>query len=260
MLTSRQNTLVKTLRSLHNVKGRSKQHRFLVEGTHLIQAAVGADYPLEVLCYSDRWRLSHPELWTTLEAQVPRLEECTEELLDYAATTVNSDGVMAIASMPPPPDLALPQGFGLLLQTLQDPGNVGTILRTAAATGTDVIWLSPDSVDPTHPKLLRASAGAWFQVPLQVCNDPLAWIDRCRANGIQIIATSSHATHTYWEMNFKPPTIVLMGNEGIGLPLDLQEKSDQVVKIPLNPGVESLNVAIATALILYEVKRQRSML
>jgi len=257
MLTSRQNPLIKTLRSLHTVKGRSQQQQFLLEGTHLIQAAVRAAYPLTVLCYSDRWRESEPALWSILESQVPRLECCSDELLDYAATTVNSDGIMAIATMPTPATLELPQKLGLLLQTLQDPGNVGTILRTAAATGIDGIWLSEDSVDPTHPKLLRASAGCWFNVPLQGCENSLEWVDRCQQKGLQIVATSSHASQSYWDINFSRPTIVIMGNEGMGLPLNLQEKADQVVKIPINSGVESLNVAIATALILYEAKRQR---
>ena len=257
MLTSRQNPLIKTLRSLHTVKGRSQQKQFLLEGTHLIQAAVRTGYPLTVLCYSDRWRESEPELWSILESQIPRLECCSDELLDYAATTVNSDGIMAIATVPPLSTLELPQNLGLLLQTLQDPGNVGTILRTAAATGIDGIWLSEDSVDPTHPKLLRASAGCWFDVPLQVCENSLEWVDRCKEKGLQTVATSSHASQSYWDIDFSRPTIVVMGNEGMGLPPHLQEKADQVVKIPINSGVESLNVAIATALILYEAKRQR---
>lgn len=256
LITSRQNPLIKKVRSLHGVKGRSAHQEFLLEGTHLIEAALRVDYPLLVVCATERWIDRYADRWSLLGQRGARREILSDELLDYAASTLHPDGILAIAPCPPVSDLRLPQSLGLLLETLQDPGNVGTILRTAAAIGLGQVWLTGDSVDLTHPKLLRASAGAWFDVSLAVCPTPLDWIDRCRRSGIQVVATSSHAQDTYWDVNFNHPTLILMGNEGAGLSPELQAQADRVVTIPLNPGVESLNVSIATALMLYEAKRQ----
>lgn len=256
LLTSRQNPLVKKIRSLHGVKGRGIHQEFLLEGTHLIEAALRVSYPLSVVCASDRWCDRYPDLWNQLGQQVPRQEVFSGDLLEYAASTLHPDGILAIAPLPPPPDLKLPQSLGLLLETLQDPGNVGTILRTAAAIGLEQVWLTGDSVDPTHPKVLRASAGAWFDVSLHICPTPLKLLEQCHQEGIQVVATSSHAQETYWEVDFNRPTLILMGNEGAGLSPDLQAQAHRVVMIPQKIGVESLNVSIATALMLYEAKRQ----
>jgi len=256
MLTRRQNPLIKKLRSLHGVKGRGVHQAFLLEGTHLIEAALRVNYPLAVVCASQRWCDRYPDLWNRLGRQGGRQEILSDELLDYSASTLHPDGILAIAPLPLPSVLHLPQSLGLLLETLQDPGNVGTILRTAAAIGVDQIWLTGDSVDPTHPKLLRASAGAWFDVSIEICPTPQTLLHRCRQEGIQVVATSSHAQETYWDVDFKRPTLIVMGNEGAGLSPDLQAQADRVVMIPLSAGVESLNVSIATALMLYEAKRQ----
>jgi TrmH family RNA methyltransferase len=169
---------------------------------------------------------------------------------------VHGDGVVVVAPVPLGEGQVPPSSLGVLLETLQDPGNVGTILRTASAAGINQVWLTGDSVDLTHPKLLRSSAGSWFDVTLQDCGDPVAWIEDCRRGGVQIVATSSHASADYWTLDFTRPTLLLMGNEGAGLSQRLQDQADRVVKIPVDPRVESLNVAIATALMVYEAKRQ----
>ena len=144
-----------------------------------------------------------------------------------------------------------------MLERLQDPGNLGTIIRTGAATEIDGIWLSHDSVDIDNPKVLRASAGAWFQVPLLIESDLKNLVRRYKDYGINIVATVPNATQTYWELEFVKPTLILLGNEGAGISQELVDLADEVVTIPLAINTESLNVAIATALILYEAKRQK---
>ncbi len=173
-------------------------------------------------------------------------------------TTVEPDGVAATVtrqSLPAP----IFSSLGLALETIQDPGNMGTMIRTAAAVGADGLLLSADSVDPDHPKVLRASAGEWFQVPVTVSSNLQLDISHCHQRGMQVVATLPTATLTYWEIDLCPPTLIIMGNEGAGLSQELAELADQQIAIPLNPGVESLNVAIAAALVLYEAKRQRSL-
>ena len=147
-------------------------------------------------------------------------------------------------------------GLVLALETVQDPGNLGTIIRTAAAAGASGLWLSEDSVDLDNPKVLRASAGQWFRLKMAVSEDLKATVQQSQQAGMQVVATLPSATLTYWEVDWRKPSLILLGNEGAGLSADLAAMADQQVKIPLSPGVESLNVAIAAALMLYEAQRQ----
>lgn len=259
MLTSLQNPLIKQLRKLHRSKERHDQGRFLLEGTHLIEEACAVHYPLSVVCCTPDWQASHPRLWKRLAQQAERLELVSEAVLAAIATTVHPDGIVATAPRPAPTLLFdRPLTLGLALETLQDPGNLGTIIRTAAAAGVDGLWLSADSVDLDHPKALRASAGQWFRLPMAVSADLPSTVQHYHAVGVQIIATLPTAPQTYWEADLTKPSLLLMGNEGSGLSPELAAIADMAVRIPLAAGVESLNVAIATALILYEAQRQRT--
>ncbi len=256
MLTSLQNPLVKSFRKLHQAKARRSQQQFLLEGTHLIQEALGSNYPLEVVCYTPAWEQAYPDLALALGRYAERVEQVSEAVLGGMATTQHPDGVVAVApQILRQPDPAI-QGVGLAIENLQDPGNLGTIVRTAAAAGADGLWLSADSVAPDHPKVLRASAGQWFRLPLAVVDDVAAlMVDWARA-GVQLVTTSSHATVDFWTVDFTQPTVIVLGNEGAGLSAGLQQQATVTVRIPMAGGVESLNVGIAAALLLYEARRQ----
>lgn len=267
MLTSLQNPLVKQIRKLHRAKERREQSLFLLEGTHLLEAACTVSFPLETICYTEAWLANHPDLWQQAAQQATRVELVSEAVLQAIATTVNPDGVVATAqrialASPTEPSPAahsigrIPQ-LGIALETLQDPGNLGTVIRTAAAVGVDGLWLSDDSVDLDHPKVLRASAGQWFQLPMQVSQNLQTDLQQLQRQGVQIVATLPTAHLTYWQVDLTRPTVVVLGNEGAGLTPPIAALADVAVKIPLAPGVESLNVAIAAALILYEAQRQR---
>ncbi len=259
MLTSLQNPLVKQLRRLHEPKGRRQQGVFLVEGTHLIEAALATETTLQVICSTPTWQTRHPELWQQGQARSQRVETVSEQLLGAIATTVHPDGVVATLSRDAIHTRLSPNvSLGVALETLQDPGNLGTIIRTAAAAGADGVWLSPDSVDLDHPKVLRASAGEWFKLPMAVSDNLAETICESQQAGVQIIATLPEADRTYWELDLTKPTLFLLGNEGAGLSAELANLADEAIRIPLEPGVESLNVAIATALVLYEARRQRT--
>ena len=257
MLTSLQNPLVKSIRKLHQAKVRRSQAQFLLEGTHLIQEALATHYPLEIVCYTPAWEATHPDLALALEQSAERVERVSDAVLEGMATTQHPDGVVAIASHSrrlPNPAI---QGIGLVVETLQDPGNLGTIIRTAVAAGAEGLWLSADSVAPDHPKVLRASAGQWFRLPLTVVDDLDSLLTDWERAGVQLVATSSHATVDYWAVDFTQPTVIVLGNEGAGLSAALQRRAAVQVRIPMVGEVESLNVGISAALLLYEGLRQR---
>jgi RNA methyltransferase, TrmH family len=257
MLTSLQNSLVKQFRRLHAAKYRRQEQCFLLEGTHLLQEAVLAEWPLAVVCYTESWLAREPDLLNRVQAAIPRCEQVSEDILTAIATTVHPDGVVAIAHSCPNAVVPI-QSLGLVLDTLQDPGNVGTILRTAAASGVEGVLLNAGSVDLENPKVLRASAGAWFRVKTGLCEDLLRTVDSYQKQGFQTVATTSNAELDYWAVDYTQPTLLLVGNEGAGLSAALIQAANLQVRIPMSAGVESLNAAIATAVILYEAKRQRA--
>ncbi|BAY35876.1 tRNA/rRNA methyltransferase SpoU [Nostoc sp. NIES-2111] len=256
MLTSLQNNLVKQIRKLHSTKERHKQGLFLLEGTHLLEEACAVNYHLEVVCCTQAWQANHAGLWEDACSRCDRSEIVSEEVLQAIATTVQPDGVVATAKRGEQQSQVPFTGVVLALETIQDPGNLGTIIRTAAAAGASGLWLSQDSVDLDNPKVLRASAGQWFRLATAVSEDLTATVQTCQQAGMQVIATLPTAKLTYWEVDWTKPSLILLGNEGAGLSADLAAMADQQVKIPLSPGVESLNVAIAAALMLYEAQRQ----
>ncbi|MEL6471582.1 MAG: RNA methyltransferase [Cyanobacteria bacterium J06623_4] len=262
MLTSLQNPTVKQLRKLQQPKERRKQAAILLEGTHLIEAASETGYPLQVLCYTEAWQARYPDISRQAVALATRVELVSPEVLTSIASTVSPDGVIATAprrnvwtslSSAPRDDATL----GVMMETLQDPGNLGTIIRTAAAAGSEALWLSPDSVDLGHPKVLRASAGQWFRQPMATV-DVAQKAQELKGNGIQVVATTAAAELDYWQLDLTRPTVFVMGNEGAGLSEQLMTAASVSVKIPVMPGVESLNVAVSTALLLYEARRQRA--
>lgn len=258
MLTSLQNPLVKQLRRLHRSKERREQQLCLLEGTNLIEAARSRHQPLVTACCTPSWTERYPDLWSWVNQHTERVELVSPEVLRSIATTVEPDGVVATlrrSTIPAPSFTSL----GLVLETIQDPGNAGTLIRTAAAVGADGILFSANSVDLDHPKVLRASAGAWFQIPMQVASDLTVEVRRYQSQGMQVIATLPEATQPYWEIDLRQPSLILLGNEGAGLSAELSAIANQQVTIPLQAGTESLNVAIAAGVILYEAKRQRQM-
>jgi RNA methyltransferase, TrmH family len=257
ILTSTQNPLVKGIRRLHQTKERQREQVFLLEGTHLLQEACAVHWPLETLCATPDWRSTHPQLWQTASQQSTRVELVGEKALAAMATTVHPDGVIAVAKRQSDRSPAPDGDLLLMLDRLQDPGNLGTIIRTAAAAGAAGIWTSTDSVELDHPKVLRASAGQWFRLPMEIGHQPLDLIRRYRQTGGQIVATAMAGAVDYWQVDFTQPTLILLGNEGAGLPPELIAEADRTVRVPMAPAVESLNVSITAALLLYEALRQR---
>ena len=256
MLTSLQNPLIKQLRKLHQAKARRTQGRFLIEGSHLLQEACALGHSLDCLCYTEAWQARYPQLAQQAQELAQQAVLVSAEVLAAIATTVNPDGVVATL---PHQVWAMPEEIqlGLAIETLQDPGNLGSLIRTGAAAGCEGLWLSEDSVDPENPKVLRSSAGQWFRLPVGSVPDLGAQVQQWQGQGIQVVATTAAADRNYWQVDWRQPSVILLGNEGAGLSEDLLDRVAVQVGIPMAAGVESLNVAIAAALLLYEARRQR---
>lgn len=256
LITSRRNPLVGRLRALHQPKGRREQGLLLLEGTHQVQELLRLGLQPEQLLATPAWIERHGAL---LADQALPLQPVGEEVMEAVATTDHPDGVVATLAREALPVARGDGAFVLALDQLQDPGNLGTLLRTALAAGVDEVWLG-GGADPLQPKVLRASAGAALALPLLRLTDRsglLPLLQRAAAEGRQLAATLVDATaQPYWQLEWTRPTVLLLGNEGAGLHPQLAALATHRVTIPHSAAVESLNVAVAAAPLLLERWRQ----
>jgi TrmH family RNA methyltransferase len=256
LITSRRNLLVGRLRALHQPKGRRELGLLLLEGTHQMQELVRLGLRPEQLLATSAWLERHGDL---IAAAAWQPQPVGDAVLAAVATTDSPDGVVATLARHMLPAARGQGGFVLALDQLQDPGNLGTLLRTALAAGVDELWLG-GGADPLQPKVLRASAGAGLALPLLREADRfglLPLLQRARAAGQQVVATVvDPSAKPYWQLDWTQPTVLLMGNEGAGLHPELAELATHRVTIPHSAAVESLNVAVAAAPLLLERCRQ----
>jgi len=265
LITSRRNPLVKRLRGLHGAKGRREQGLLLLEGTHLLQEVIRLQLVPSDLVATEAWLGAHGDLVAALSPALT-IHPVGPEVLEAVATTAHPDGVvltLASSALRVPPD---GQEFLLVLDGLQDPGNLGTLMRTALAAGVDGLWLA-EGADPHQPKVLRASAGAALALPIERM-DRSALAERLitgAARGLQLVAAvpplvdlNGERPLPYWHVDWTKPTALLLGQEGSGLAPELQALATHRITIPHSAAVESLNVAVSAAPLLLERLRQQT--
>jgi len=289
LISSRRNPLVGQLRALHQGRGRREQQRLLLEGTHLLQEVLRLGLRPDWLLATAPWMERHDALLAQLRQgalqgvspsggdSALQLRVVSEEVLAAVATTEQPDGVvltLPLDQLPwprawpasndqpgdsldqEPPQAPFPS-FVLALDRLQDPGNLGTLLRCALAAGVEEVWLA-GGADPHQPKVLRASAGAALALPLRRLQNLAPALAQAAGQGSQVVATVvAAAVRPYWELDWGQPTVLLLGNEGAGLDPALVALASERVTIPHAAAVESLNVALAAAPLLLERWRQR---
>jgi RNA methyltransferase, TrmH family len=237
VITSAANPRLKLVRKLAARRQREKLGLFVCEGEDLVTAALNAGLdPVEALVDADR---------PALLERLPRAEEVAPELMSEISTLAHPARVIAVfrrADLPRGTDAPT----GLALWHVRDPGNVGTLIRTADALGPAFVALSPGCADPAGPKALRASMGALFRVPL-------AGFDEAPGPRIALLPRDGRPVA---ELDFGKRVTFVLGAERTGLPEDVVAACDEVASIPIAAGAESLNVAVAGALALYELRRR----
>ncbi len=187
-------------------------------------------------------------------------EIVTDGVLKEASDTLTPQGIMAIVKKPVydlEEIITAPDANLVLLEDIRDPGNLGTILRTAEGAGVTGIILSKSSVDMYNPKVIRSTMGAIYRMPFIYAEDFKDTLIQIKKNNISIYAAHLDAAFAYDEVNYLEKCAVLIGNEANGLSDEIAGMSDQYIKIPMAGSVESLNAAIAAAIMMYEVFRQR---
>lgn len=237
---------------------RAREGLFLLEGPVVVRDALRAG-----VVFRDAFiRAGDPELAELhgeLRAAGFDAVEVGENVLKAVADTSSPQGVVAVAETPrfSLSDLSAEADLVLVLDQVRDPGNAGAMIRSAAAAGADCVVLTSGSVDAFGPKTVRASAGSAFKVPVVSSDETGPVIERLRAAGFMLVAGSGTAeTHVY-DVDLTGKVGVLVGNEAWGFSGPAAENADVTAGIPMEPGVESLNVAVAASILLFEVVRQR---
>jgi TrmH family RNA methyltransferase len=257
-VTSRQNAQVKELRRLFHAAAPNHQQEIAIEGVHLVEEAIRSGLRVSAVFAAEGAR-------ERLARLLPQVSERAEVLAlpdEVFASAVPSETPQGIAALvrarihalddllrQSPPLLVVAAG-------LQDPGNLGTIARSAEAFGATGLLIAEKTVSPWNWKAVRASVGSLFRLPWARVEGANA-LAELKSHGIAVLATSSHQGVAISEVDFTRPLALVVGNEGAGIAKEVFAQADEVIAIPHSPKVESLNAGIAASVVLYEASRQR---
>ncbi len=260
-LQSNKNSTIKDIKSLQQRKNRDSKGLFFIEGLRFVKEAFDLQEQIEMVVVSERL-LEESEsalLVTDVEAKGIKCIAVPDKLFCEISDTQTPQGIMAVMKKQKY-DLSSTiekSSFVVVLDSLQDPGNLGTILRTADAAGADCIILSKGCVDIYSPKVLRATMGSIFHVPVIDGIQIEEALQTLKAVGHKIVASHLAGVNNYFETELTAKTTIVIGNEANGISDITVKQADILVKIPMPGKAESLNAAIAAAVMMYEVTRQR---
>jgi len=259
-LTSDSNPRVKLARKLHQRRAREKEGLFLVEGPHLLEAALEAGAPLREAFCTPAFAEGHAVLAARLAASPWPVWSVPDALLARLAATEEPQGVVALAELLPdaPEPVATPGLLALALEGVSDPGNVGSALRAAHAAGAACVVLGPGCCDRFNPKAVRASAGALFAAPALFTHSLAGLLRRLREAAVRVVLADPRAAKPCWAADLCGPTALVIGSEAHGASGAVRAEATDRVAIPMPGGAESLNAAAAASILLYEALRQRA--
>ncbi len=255
MISSVQNPKIKLIRLLQTQsRSRKKELAFVIEGVRLLEEALNTfQIPELVIFTTDLDSRGQKLVAAFLEQNVP-CEEVSEEVIKVASDTETPQGILAVLPLEP---LLLPAevDFLMIADEIRDPGNLGTLLRTAQAAGANGFLLSPGTVDPFSPKVIRAGMGAHFRLPILSCT----W-EKIRqvTDGLTVFGADMEGGSRIWDADLSLPLALILGGEARGPGKHARDLADAWIHIPMNDGSESLNAAAAGAVLMFEVLRQRT--
>lgn len=255
-ITNPENAHVRYVRALYKKRARYRDKRYVLEGLRLVGHALDAGHRPALAFYTDAFASGPGEaLVHALHAGDTPTWRTTPAVMERLADTVTPQGIVAVMPLPEPPPLSPDADLLLVLDALRDPGNLGTILRTAQATQVDAVLLTPGSADPYAPKVVRAGMGAHLSLALY---PDTPWSDVLRLTaGTRRVLAEADAPHTLWEWDWTAPTTLIVGSEAHGAGQEARAAADARLRLPMAAETESLNAAIATAVFLFEARRQR---
>jgi TrmH family RNA methyltransferase len=263
VITSPDNKKLKTCQRLGLRKYRDRTDLYLAEGPNLLQEALAVGSDIREVFVEEGSQEAFESLLETLRDQRPKVEPALldKKLFSSLAQTEASQGILTVLAKPHREGKALEEILDssanlVVLDRLQDPGNIGTIIRTAEGAGYGGILILKGTGDVFAPKVVRAAAGSLLRMPLIFLDTPAEAMEFLRDHRKKIIATRMGAETRYWEADLSSDIGLVVGNEGNGICRELLEGADLLVAIPMAGGLESLNAGVAAGIIMYEAMRK----
>ena len=250
-VTSLKNPVVQEARSLANAKDRARQHAFLLDGEHMVGEGLQVCPEAVHTVFVDEKHIDrYAQLLDRVQGEICAVPE---HVLAAISQVKTPQGIAAVCDLPRACTLEEMGNRLVLLENVQDPGNVGTVLRTLDAAGLEGCILTPGCADPFGPKTLRATMGSIFRVPMCTVPDAAEAARLLAARGYAVIAASLDGEPFYERSALPEKWCVLIGNEGQGLTPETQQASTHRYRLPMRGGAESLNAAVAAAIFMYEL-------
>lgn len=252
IIKSKENTTYKMALKLTKKKYRDETGLYLLEGVKPLQDALTTEIPIKNVLLAEGSNIK-------IDAPVEKSIVLDRRLFESISDTETSQGVIAIAAKKTYDAAAFSrvtaQGNIVLLDRLQDPGNIGTIIRTAEAAGYSGIIMVKGTGDPYSPKVVRAAAGSLLRMPLIIAEDDKEAVNMVKTMGKRLVVTELDACHDCFEADLSGKIALVIGNEGQGVGEGFMKSADQKVRIPMEGSIESLNAAVAAGILMYQSRK-----
>ncbi|MBA1335788.1 MAG: rRNA methylase [Firmicutes bacterium] len=262
MISSQSNPIIKKVKKLHSRAGRKKFKQYFIEGIRGVEQVLDNGAPVrEALFSRDVLEFAGGEdLIRRLEEKGIPVIEVSREVFDSIADTGSPQYIMAVLDIIQYEIESVISGENILVvivDGIQDPGNLGTIIRTADAAGADGVILLKGTADLYNPKTVRSTMGSVFSTPIIHADDAASLIELLHRHGVAVVATGLEGSKYYFEVDYTGSTAVVIGSEAHGVSDGIMERCDECVRIPMQGKAESLNAAVASAVVLYKAVEQR---
>lgn len=258
IIKSKDNGKIKYVRSLNSKKGRDEEGTFIVEGIKFVNEAINENVHIIYLIFSESAfkKTEIQELYNfSLESGTEAII-CEDNVFDSTADTINSQGVLAVIKREQNIRTINEYKFFIMCDRIQDPGNLGTIIRTADAFGPAAVILNKGCVDVYNPKVVRASAGAIFRVPFMHTDSDEEMMKQLNESGYLIISTVIDSDYSFDNIDMAEKICVVIGNEGRGVSREIVSNSHMSITIKMSGRAESLNASIAAGISIYEIRKK----
>lgn len=248
-------SIQKDIRSLHRRKIRDEKKKFFVEGIRIVEEAIQEDVNIHYVVISDSFGRHHPIVQSLVDKGID-IYISKDKMMRELSDTDTPQGIMAVMdyveSLP-----NLDEDMIVILDSIQDPGNMGTILRTADAVFVNRVIVSKGSVDVYNPKVLRSTMGSIFRVPIERTDNLVNSIIQLRHEGYKVIATHLRGEKNHYDVELKNKIAIVVGNEANGVRDEVVSVCDELIKIPMRGRTESLNASVSAGVVMYEALRQK---
>jgi TrmH family RNA methyltransferase len=256
MITSTQNSKIKLVHSLlDRAKDRREAGAFVVEGVRLVEESLHANWPIRFVLYDETLSERGKLVVVRLTSRNVEVDMISGTVMKSLSETESPQGILAVLDISPIPYPDSPT-FLLILDQIRDPGNLGTLLRTADAAGVEAVLIPPETTDAFAPKVVRAGMGAHFRLPIHA----MSWeaLQRVSESAKLQVFLADMDGQSCWETNLRQPLALIVGGEADGASEQARKLASQKISIPMAGKAESLNAAVAGSMLMFEIVRQRS--